>query len=340
MSATAVPPPSQGARIAVIDGVRAASILLVMAGHLLPLGPKPLMLNGAACGMGMALFFILSGFLITRFLDRSADLVAFYVKRAVRIVPLAYLYFLILFVFFNHSLSALVSELSFTLNYRDADIGLGNGHIWSLCVEMQFYLVIGLLYRLIPKQAPLALAGLCVAVTVLKIAASAPYSMMTHLRGDEILAGSLLYSSLNGRFGDASRLWRLLEKGLPVTLLLFFISCNELAGPFQYGRAYLAAALVGGVLMTARPRLVAALTSAPAVYVARISYALYIIHGGLMSGVFSGGSKLVLYGLKRPFTLLASFALAHVSTTWYEPFWTARARQWLKARKRVPALAE
>ena len=322
MSAIAVPPPSQGARIAVIDGVRAASILLVMAGHLLPLGPKPLMLNGAACGMGMALFFILSGFLITRFLDRSADLVAFYVKRAVRIVPLAYLYFLILFVFFNHSLSALVSELSFTLNYRDADIGLGNGHIWSLCVEMQFYLVIGLLYRLIPKQAPLALAGLCVAVTVLKIAASAPYS------------------SLNGRFGEASRLWRLLEKGLPVTLLLFFISCNELAGPFQYARAYLAAALVGGVLMTARPRLVAALTSAPAVYVARISYALYIIHGGLMSGVFSGGSKLVLYGLKRPFTLLASFALAHVSTTWYEPFWTARARQWLKARKPVPALAE
>jgi peptidoglycan/LPS O-acetylase OafA/YrhL len=330
--AYAFEPSRPASRIAAIDGVRALSILLVMAGHLIPLGPKPLMLNGAAAGGGMALFFILSGYLITRFLDRSQDLIDFLTRRFVRILPLAWLYFLVLFIFFNHSVSALISELTFTLNYRQADIGLGNGHIWSLCVEMQFYVLIGLLYRLAPRQAPYALLLLMGLVTALKVAAGAPYSMLTHLRGDEILAGSALYSSQTGRFGDHRAFWRRLEKGLPFVALAFFLACNERMGVLQYGRGYLAGALVGAVLVTQRPRLVAVLTSRPAVYIAEISYALYIFHGGLMSGWFSQGSKAMLYGVKRPVTIAASFALAHVSTRWYEPFFSRRARAWLKAR--------
>ena len=41
------------------------SIALVLAGHLLPLGPKSWQMNGAVAATGMALFFILSGFLST-----------------------------------------------------------------------------------------------------------------------------------------------------------------------------------------------------------------------------------------------------------------------------------
>ena len=55
-------------RIPLLDGWRATSILLVLGSHLLPLGPKVLGLNEAAGAMGMALFFTLSGFLITQFL--------------------------------------------------------------------------------------------------------------------------------------------------------------------------------------------------------------------------------------------------------------------------------
>ena len=43
-------------RIEVLDGWRAASILLVLAGHLLPLGPKSWEMNGAVAALGMALF--------------------------------------------------------------------------------------------------------------------------------------------------------------------------------------------------------------------------------------------------------------------------------------------
>src|ERR1700756_2090390 len=47
-----------------LDGLRAISICLVLAAHLLPLGPKALHLNSTAGPMGMSLFFVLSGYLI------------------------------------------------------------------------------------------------------------------------------------------------------------------------------------------------------------------------------------------------------------------------------------
>ena len=53
-------------RLFVLDGWRAISILLVLATHLLPLGPKRLQLNVTSGTMGMSLFFTLSGFLITQ----------------------------------------------------------------------------------------------------------------------------------------------------------------------------------------------------------------------------------------------------------------------------------
>src|ERR1700720_3445780 len=54
-----------------LDGLRAMSIILVLAAHLLPLGPKVLHLNSTAGPMGMSLFFALSGYLIVSTL-RSA----------------------------------------------------------------------------------------------------------------------------------------------------------------------------------------------------------------------------------------------------------------------------
>ena len=56
-------------RLPALDGLRAISILLVLAAHMLPLGPKILGLNFTAGAMGMSLFFALSGFLIASALD-------------------------------------------------------------------------------------------------------------------------------------------------------------------------------------------------------------------------------------------------------------------------------
>src|ERR1700759_971314 len=81
-------------RLSVLDGWRALSITLVLCGHLLPLGPKSWRLNETFAPMGMALFFTLSGFLITRLL-LSTDVRSFLIRRFFRIIPLAWLTILI-----------------------------------------------------------------------------------------------------------------------------------------------------------------------------------------------------------------------------------------------------
>lgn len=97
-----VNPPATAPRdehLAVLDGWRGISILLVLATHLLPLGPKAWRLNEMTGPMGMALFFTLSGFLITRFLQRDAGLIDFLSRRLFRIVPLAWLTLTVIMVF-------------------------------------------------------------------------------------------------------------------------------------------------------------------------------------------------------------------------------------------------
>src|SRR5450631_310914 len=90
-------PPSH---IPVLDGWRGISILCVLAGHMLPLGPKFLQFNAMIATTGMSLFFILSGFLIVSMLVRKDNVAAFLVRRVCRIVPLAWA-FLIVVLSFN-----------------------------------------------------------------------------------------------------------------------------------------------------------------------------------------------------------------------------------------------
>ena len=82
-------------QLPVLNGWRGLSILLVLSAHLLPLGPKPWQLNHTAGLLGMVLFFILSGFLIPTALLREPRVRAFLVRRFARVVPLAWLYFVI-----------------------------------------------------------------------------------------------------------------------------------------------------------------------------------------------------------------------------------------------------
>ena len=60
-----------------LDGWRGLSIILVLLGHLFPLGPKLWAMNGAIAATGMSLFFILSGFLILNVLINEKMLLIF-----------------------------------------------------------------------------------------------------------------------------------------------------------------------------------------------------------------------------------------------------------------------
>lgn len=325
--------PGKAGYVLCLDGVRAASILLVLAAHTMPLGPKPWLLNGVAGRMGMALFFCLSGFLIVSMLYRKPQVGPFLAKRVMRIVPALALYLVVLLVFFGLPLQSAALNLAFVSNYAVSGmIGGPVSHLWSLCVEMHFYLAIALLVLALGRNAVWLVFPGALAVTAMKIEAGAISNINTHLRVDEILVGGWL-ALISVHWGDHLRRW-LAAPALAWALVallsvLLVISSHKHGGAIVYLRSYIAMALVGTIMHCSLRPLLAVLESRPAQHIARISYALYIWHMLMVWGWMNEGTTLERYGFKRPVSWALTWAAAYASTTWWESFWQARVRKWL-----------
>lgn len=144
---------NSGQPLPALDGLRGIAIMLVMGYHfggILPWG-----------WIGVDLFFVLSGFLITRVLIARPlnikSLLIFYWNRIVRILPACYLVLFIFFVMggwlFNDMQTASYVALQneqihywlFNVDIVDAVKGWPDMiyliHFWSLSVEMKFYLL-------------------------------------------------------------------------------------------------------------------------------------------------------------------------------------------------------
>jgi len=131
-----------------LDGVRGIAVLMVLAIHsrMLPFG-----------WIGVPIFFVLSGFLITGILLTQTNrpirsfLAQFYWRRGLRILPVYYLYMAICAICYVavRGPATWPAErawlLTFTYNIARVSPHLPDsdyfGHLWTLCVEEQFYLV-------------------------------------------------------------------------------------------------------------------------------------------------------------------------------------------------------
>ncbi|MFZ5569870.1 MAG: acyltransferase family protein [Thermodesulfobacteriota bacterium] len=145
-----------------LDGIRGMAITLVLIFHCMPLNSLPMSdfiaPIKASCWIGVDLFFVLSGFLITRILiglkQTQKKYLIFYGRRSLRIFPLYY--FTLTVVFFLLIKNA---DIHYTIQYcapmkwfflyaYNIYIWINNSwaisdylnHFWSLCVEEQFYL--------------------------------------------------------------------------------------------------------------------------------------------------------------------------------------------------------
>jgi peptidoglycan/LPS O-acetylase OafA/YrhL len=311
-----------------LDGLRAISICLVLAAHLLPLGPKALHLNSTAGAMGMSLFFILSGYLIGTTL-RSATIPEFIVKRLARILPLAYLYILLVFLLFGLSRQALLSHLGFVVNYRLDQMIPVTEHLWSLCVEVHFYVFVTLLAAVGGRRAFALVWPCCLAITAIRIMEGAYIDVPTHLRIDEILAGACVATLPTSRL-----------RATAAPLVIWMLAAGAWVGTshpdsgwLQYLRPYAAALLLAATLSQPPNRLIAVLSGRAFRYIAAISYALYIIHPLTSHGWWSDGSVWQRYLLKRPLGFALTLAAAHMSTFYWERAWIQTARHWVRSRR-------
>jgi peptidoglycan/LPS O-acetylase OafA/YrhL len=136
-------------RIPSLDGLRAISILLVVIGHWAELRLRPSTgadIAGAFANLGVRIFFIISGYLITTLLLREHSktstirLREFYIRRAYRILPAAIAFMLPVFVIFWRELRwyHIAAAALYLANFDFAHPWF-LGHLWSLSVEEQFY---------------------------------------------------------------------------------------------------------------------------------------------------------------------------------------------------------
>ena len=312
-------------RYQTLDGWRAISSLLVLLGHLFPLGPKAWLLNGAIAACGMAIFFILSGFLITSILLKDQNVLHFLTRRFLRIIPLAWLCIIITLLITAAPLSVYLPHLLFNANWPPMSLIQSTGHLWSLCVEMQFYILIALLVLAFKKQALMLLPILCVSITAYRYINDVPMAINTYYRLDEILAGCILALIYHNH---SPSIRQFIGKLNPFYLLpILVVSAHPDGGIVNYFRPYIALLLTGSTLFADKTTWYSDwLNGRILFYIASISYALYMIHGGLMDSWLGQGERLEKY-LKRPLLLAATFALAHISTFYYEKHWINLAKR-------------
>ncbi len=302
--------------LGVLDGWRGLSILCVLSAHLLPLGKKDWQVNSSAGILGMVLFFILSGFLITSSIFKEKNVAVFFIRRFFRVIPLAWLYLAVALVISAASPAAWMAHFLFYANLPPKELLPLTDHMWSLCAELQFYLAIGLLVATASSRALILLPIFCLAITGLRMWDGIYASSITYYRIDEILAGASLALVFQAEWG---RWIRERIKSVPQWLMVFLLllSCMPQGGFGNYFRPYFAAMLVGSAILNPNTWLSRKLCNKYFVFVAGISYSLYVIHPMLASSWLGSGDVYIKYA-KRPLLFLAIFFLAYISTNYYE----------------------
>jgi peptidoglycan/LPS O-acetylase OafA/YrhL len=347
-----------------IDGLRAVAVTMVIGYHLLP--------KAVPAGfIGVDIFFVISGYLITQLIlggigNGSFSIWEFYRRRVRRIVPallvvlaacLLFAWFVLLpseFRWFGRSVTwsaPFLANVHFArvTGYFDpgADYNLLL-HLWSLGVEEQFYLLWPLLLVLAVRQRVTTAVLAAVIGTSFLIgvwgarSAPVPHFFLPGPRAWQLAAGALLAAwPLGSRAlpaGGTGRVYRLpLPQLLSVAGLVLlaagaeFLSADH-AFPGVWGLIPVAGALC---LIGAGPLGIvnrALLGSAPLVTIGRMSYSLYLWHWP----VFAFGRA--LWGPTLPLAALAGIAVLTVIAAGASYLWIERPARRGAGRWAVPAL--
>ncbi|SHJ56985.1 Peptidoglycan/LPS O-acetylase OafA/YrhL, contains acyltransferase and SGNH-hydrolase domains [Malonomonas rubra DSM 5091] len=171
-------------RIPSLDGIRCIAVVFVLLSHTrgtvgfyYPQFIAPLFGLG---NLGVRIFFVLSGYLITTLLLLEREkygqisLKKFYMRRTIRIFPALYFYVFCIFIadylgWLDLTALDFIYSITYTVNYY-FDSSWQVGHLWSLAVEEQFYLLWPLTLLLLGNKRGLLFAcGVILVVPVIRV---------------------------------------------------------------------------------------------------------------------------------------------------------------------------
>jgi len=283
-----------------LDGLRAVSVMVVIFYHAgLPLPAR----------LGVSMFFVISGFLITWLLLKefevsgTIDLRGFYIRRTLRIFPAYYLFLAVSLTVDQltgdlRSMDAILPALTYLMNYYNAvndHPSISIAHAWSLAIEEQFYLLWPFLLLLIgPGRRRVIAICLAVFISVVICWRSFVY-LETHLgaawiynafdtRADNLAIGCLLaVLATNG--GIDKLVQRISSIAIaPLVTLLALVAWTEFAGlglRYTIGLTLepllLALIMLQLIVMSAKAPW-SAIEYAPLRYIGKISYGMYLYH--------------------------------------------------------------
>jgi peptidoglycan/LPS O-acetylase OafA/YrhL len=152
-TALSVPDALNRSKIPSLDGMRGVSILLVIINHILTyrMGKTGWLTSLFDGNLGVHIFFVISGFLITTILLRQKltygrfSLKHFYIRRVLRIFPAAYLYLFVL-ILLNRPFHLEISKDGFATSFFyltnfPGEYHYQTAHYWTLALEEQFYIL-------------------------------------------------------------------------------------------------------------------------------------------------------------------------------------------------------
>ncbi len=336
------------ARIAELDGIRALAILAVFTVHFfansstqhasmaLHGGIKAAYLVAAHGWLGVDLFFVLSGFLITGILldtrQRASYFHDFWVRRALRILPLVFTVVAILTIVYRPPWLYVLMALFFAVDFAPF-FHLGNeamGPLWSLAVEEQFYLAWPLLvFFLRPRLLFVVTATTIVLEPIVRALVGGPLDVLW-FRVDGLAMGALIALFVRSRFFSRNLTLQASVGAVVAAGLLLTIEMHSQRGSYalRVTEANLIfGAMIASSVVLAGNKWLAPLRSPTATFIANTSFCAYLIHIPLLEFARFLGIGI---GMANPFSeaalqaavvIPATFVVAAFSRTYLEmPF--------------------
>jgi peptidoglycan/LPS O-acetylase OafA/YrhL len=343
-----------------LDGLRFFAFLAVFLSHVAQFSnganeakPAIIQIFNLIGRFGVDLFFALSAYLLTVLMIRekdrfgSLDVRAFYMRRLLRIWPLYFTWIAALMLtrhfWSDYSLGFFVPWLLFAGNFQASLIAINSLVIlplWSLSVEEQFYLIWPLLVRNLTRR------GLVVAGAVVWILTScARFELILHgftphqiwftgfARLGSMAAGILLAALMRRPIHWDRRIlfvFGLLCWAEAGTCHLLLSRPEGFAAP-MWGFTVAAIGSVAFLVAAIGVKRGNLLTSAPVVYLGRISYGLYIFHGAALvaaTHIVPASSNLVFWPLLCIVAFAITLAASAISYRWLESGFLRRKRRY------------